>query len=104
MDYEYMRALRQRFFTEPDVALQKEVEKGWRSLSERVSEEDQKRILSLVDLQAVLLEETMLASFVSGFQLALGIAGELTPYSFARDEEDQAEERRDHRGKAQGER
>ena len=100
MEYEYMRALRQRFFTEPDVALQKEVEKGWRSLSERVNKEDQKRILSLVDLQAALLEETTLASFAAGFQVALGIAGELTPYSFARDEEDRAEEGRDHRGEA----
>nr|WP_325303652.1 hypothetical protein [uncultured Oscillibacter sp.] len=95
MGYEYMRALRQRFFTEPDVALQREVEKGWRSLSERVGKEDQRRILSLVDLQAALLEETSLASFVSGFQPALGIAGELTPHFFARDEENRAEERRD---------
>ena len=100
MEYEYMRALRQRFFSESDVAVQKEVEKGWRSLSERVSKEDQRRILGLVDMQVALLEETTLASFVSGFQLALGIAGELTPYSFARDEEDRAEERRDHRGEA----
>ena len=51
-----------------------------------------------MDMQAALLEETSLVSFVSGFQLALGIAGELTSYSFARDEEDRAEERRDHRG------
>ena len=100
MEYEYMRALRQRFFTEPDVALQKEVEKGWRSLSERVSKEDQRRILGLVDLQAALLEETTLASFVAGFQLALGIAGELMPYSCARDEEERAEERRDYCGEA----
>ena len=100
MEYEYMRALRQRFFNELDIPLQREIEQGWRSLSERVSKEDQRRILGLVDLQAALMEETTLASFVSGFQLALGIAGELTPYSFARDEEDRAEERRDHRGEA----
>ena len=50
MEYEYMRALRQRFFTEPDMVLQKEVEKSWRSLSERVSKEDQRRILGLVDM------------------------------------------------------
>lgn len=95
MEYEYMRALRQRFFVEPDVMTQQEIEKGWRSLSERVGKEDQKRILGLADMQAALLEETSLASFVSGFQLALGIAGELAPYSFARDEEIRAEERRD---------
>ena len=104
MEYEYMRALRQRFFTEPNVTLQREIEESWRSLSERVGKEDQKRILGLVDLQAALLEETTLASFVSGFQLALGIAGELTPYFFARDEEDRTEERIDCCGKAQGER
>lgn len=100
MEYEYIRALHQRFFTEPDVALQREIEESWRRLSDHVSREDQKRILGLVDLQAALLEETTLASFVSGFQLALGIAGELTPYSFSRDEEARAEERRDCCGKA----
>ena len=100
MEYEYMRALRQRFFAEPDVTLQREIEESWRSLSERVDKEDQKRILGLVDLQAALLEETTLASFAAGFQLALGIAGELTPYSFSREEEARAEERRDHRGEA----
>ena len=100
MEYEYMRALRQRFFVEPNVMTQREIEKGWRRLSERVGKEDQKRILGLMDMQAALLEETSLVSFVSGFQLALGIAGELTSYSFARDEEDRAEERRDYRGEA----
>ena len=100
MEYEYMRALHQRFFTEPDAALQREIEESWRRPSDRVSREDQKRILGLVDLQAALLEETTLASFVSGFQLALGIASELTPYSFSREEESRAEERRDYRGEA----
>lgn len=47
--------------------MQKEIEESRRSLSERVNKEDQKRILNLVDLQAALLEETTLASFVSGF-------------------------------------
>ena len=60
MEYEYMRALRQKFFTEPDVRLQKKIEESWRSLSERVGKEDQKKILGLVDLQTALLEETTL--------------------------------------------
>nr|WP_325214558.1 hypothetical protein [uncultured Oscillibacter sp.] len=104
MEYEYMRALRQRFFVEPDMMTQREIEKGWRCLSDRVGREDQKRILGLMDMQAALLEETSLASFVAGFQLALGIAGELTHYSFASDEEDRAEERRASRGEAEGKR
>ena len=93
MEYEYMRALRQRFFVEPDMALQREIEASWRRLSERVSREDQKRILGLVDLQAALLDEFTLASFTAGFQVALGIA---------RDEEARAGEMRDGYGKAQG--
>lgn len=107
MEYEYMRALRQRFFVEPDAVMQREIEESWRRLSDQgrlsdqVSKEDQKRILRLVDLQAALLEETALANFVSGFQLALGIAGELKPYSFARDEEAMAEGRREYCGEAE---
>ena len=66
--------------------------------------EVQKRILGLVDLQAALLKETSLASFVSGFQLAHGITGELTSYCFARGEEDRAEEGRDRCGEAEGKR
>lgn len=96
-----MRALHQRFFVEPDAVMQREIEESWRRLSDQVSKEDQKRILRLVDLQAALLEETALASFVSGFQLALGIAGELKPYSFARDEEAMAEGRRSYCGEAE---
>ena len=100
MEYEYMRALHQRFFVPPDAVMQREIEESWRRLSGLVSKEDQKRILGLVDLQAALLEETALESFVSGFQVALGIASELKPYSFARDEEAMAEGRRDHHGEA----
>ena len=102
MEYEYMGTLRQRFFAEPDVALQREIEANWRGLSERMSREDQKQILGLVDLQAALLDESTLASFAAGFQVALGIANELKPYSFARDEEERAERRRDGHGEAQG--
>ena len=65
-----MGALRQRFFKEPDLALQREIEEGWRRLSSRVSKDDQKRILGLVDLQTALLDESTLASFAAGFQVA----------------------------------
>lgn len=50
MEYECMRALRRRFFTEPDARLQKEIEESWRRISNHVSKEDQKRILGLVDM------------------------------------------------------
>ena len=64
----------------------------WVPFGDINTREVQKRILGLVDLQAALLKETSLASFVSGFQLAHGITGELTSYCFARGEEDRAEE------------
>ena len=57
---DYMKALHQRFFREPAYP---EIE---------------------------LREEISLASFTAGFQLALGIAGELTPYCFEDDEEERA--------------
>ena len=38
-------------------------------------------------------EETSLTSFIAGFQLGMGIARELEPYSFEDEEERQATER-----------
>ena len=43
-----------------------------------------------MDLGIELREETSLAAFIAGFQLALGIASELTPYSFEDEEEERA--------------
>ena len=64
----YMRALHQRFCQEPEC----------RNLQEQA------------DLGIELREETSLAAFIAGFQLALGIASELTPYSFEDEEEQHA--------------
>ena len=38
-------------------------------------------------------EETSLTSFIAGFQLGMGIAGEIEPYCFEDEEEKQAIER-----------
>ena len=46
----------------------------------------------LADLGIELREETSLAAFTAGFRLALGIAGELEPYSFDDEEDDGDEE------------
>ena len=50
-------------------------------------------MLQLADLENELREETSLTSFVAGFQLGLGIARELEPYSFEDEEENRATER-----------
>ena len=70
---DYMKALHQRFFREPAYP-----------------EIRREALLKLADLAIELREEISLASFTAGFQLALGIAGELTPYCFEDDEEERA--------------
>ena len=50
-------------------------------------------MLQLADLENELREETSLTSFIAGFQLGIGIAGELEPYSFEDEEERRAIER-----------
>ena len=50
-------------------------------------------MLQLTDLENELREETSLASFIAGFQLGMGIIGELEPYCFEDEEEKRAPER-----------
>ena len=92
--YEYMRALRQRFFTEPVCEdTHKEIEELRRYLAAQLSRDDRKKLLKMEDLEIRLRDDVSLASFVAGFRLACGIAKELStepPYSFASDEEQRA--------------
>lgn len=88
---DYMRALHQRFFREPAYPeIRRELETLRLALREKL---DREALLKLADLAIELREEISLASFTAGFQLALGIAGELTPYSFEDDEEDRVRRR-----------
>ena len=73
---DYMRALYQRFFREPDV-------------SELVDKMQRRRLMHLVDSQNLLKEEISLASFTAGFKLAWGLSKELEAdglYSFDEEE------------------
>lgn len=88
---DYMKALHQRFFREPAYPeIRREAETLRASLREKLDRQDREALLKLADLGIELREEISLASFTAGFQLALGIAGELTPYSFDDDEEERA--------------
>lgn len=90
-DYNYMRALYQRFVMESeDERLQTEIQETYDALRETVSRQDREKLLRLVDLEMELQEELSLLAFVSGFRLSAGIAGELEPYSFADEEEERA--------------
>lgn len=88
---DYMRALHQRFFCEPACTdVRDEIEGLRRELREQMDRQDREKLLKLVDLGIELREETSLAAFTAGVRLALGIAGELEPYSFEDEEEERA--------------
>ena len=91
---DYMRALHQRFFREPECAdVRREIEGLRRELREQLDRQNREKLLKLVDLGIELGEEISLASFMAGFKLAWGLAQELEAdglYSFEDEEEARA--------------
>ena len=65
----------------------------YHALRENIARQDQELLLRAQDLEIELREETSLASFIAGFRLGLGIAGEIEPYCFEDEEERRATER-----------
>lgn len=98
---DYMMALHQRFFREPECQeVRKLIVEVERDLHQVLDRRGQEHLLKLADLNNELQEEISLASFLSGFKLALGITVELAPsYSFDGEEEQRAcEASRQRRG------
>ena len=92
--YDYMQALHQRFCREPThPELERALDDTYHVLWENIARQDQELLLRAQDLEIELREETSLASFIAGFRLGMGIAGEIEPYSFEDEEEKQAIER-----------
>lgn len=92
--YDYMKALHARFCREPE--LQKawvELDQAYREIKARLGQQDQETLLQLANLENELREEASLTSFIAGFQLGMGIAGEIEPYCFEDEEEKRATER-----------
>ena len=92
--HDYMKALHARFCREPE--LQKawvELDQAYREIKARLGQQDQETLLQLADLENELREEASLTSFIAGFRLGMGIAGELEPYCFEDEEEKRATER-----------
>ena len=89
---DYMQALHQRFFQEPECAdVWEEIEALRQELRETLQKPERRKLLRLVDAQNLLREETSLASFMAGFKLAWGLAQELEAdglYSFEDKEAD----------------
>ena len=92
--YDYMRALHARFCREPELQkAREELEQAYREIKAGLGQQDQETLLQLADLENELREETSLTSFIAGFQLGMGIAGEMERYCFEDEEEKRATER-----------
>ena len=92
--YDYMKALHARFCREPELQkVRAELDRSYREIKARLGLQDQETLLQLADLENELREETSLTSFIAGFRLGMGIAGELEPYCFEDEDERRATER-----------
>ena len=68
---DYMRALHQRFYREPDFReLEDDIENTRQEVRDYLNKMQRRRLMHLVDSQNLLKEETSLASFTAGFKLA----------------------------------
>ena len=75
---DYMRALHQHFFQKPNLAeLEMEIETARQDVRDCLDKAQRRRLMGLVDGQALLREAISQASFTAGFKLAWGIAKEL---------------------------
>ena len=91
---DYMQALHAWFCREPDrPELERALDDTYHALRENITRQDHELLLRAQDLEIELREETSLASFIAGFRLGLGIAGEIEPYCFEDEEERRAIER-----------
>ena len=92
--YDYMKALHARFCKEPELQkVRAELDRSYREIKARLGQQDQETLLQLADLENELREETSLTSFIAGFQLGMGIVGEMERYCFEDEEEKWATER-----------
>ena len=92
--HDYMRALHARFCREPELQkAREELDQVYREIKARLGQQDQETLLQLADLENKLREAVSLTSFIAGFQLGMGIAGEMERYCFEDEEEKRATER-----------
>jgi hypothetical protein len=77
--YDYMSALQQMFFHEPDcLNLRSEIDYLRQKVKQQLPTEMRREFLSLIDKESELCDSISVASFTAGFRLAIGIATELS--------------------------
>ena len=88
---DYTKALHQRFCRELEgTEEEQELAQAEQALKETLDREQRKLLLALVNAQSLWQGRVSLESFTAGLRLGLGLAGELEPYSFDDDMEEQA--------------
>ena len=95
---EYLKALHERFTTaSPEtMRVQRERDRMLARLRGQLGKSQRVLLLHLLDLEDDLRDQTSLDSFITGIRLARGIEqelGELPPYSFDDENEEQARKR-----------
>lgn len=75
-DYNYMRALWDRFYER--TAADTVSDELHHTLSEQLDTDGRKQLLRLIDCKNMYTEIVSLESFIAGFRLAVGIASELS--------------------------
>ena len=87
---DYMRALHQRFYREPDFSeLEEDIENTRQEVRDCLDKMQRRRLMHLVDPQNQVQAGRRVASFTAGFKLAWGLSKELEAdglYSFDEDE------------------
>ena len=92
--YDYMKALHARFCWEPELQkVRVELERTYREIKVKLHLPEQETFLEQVELETERREETCVTSFIAGFRLGMGIAGEIEPYCFEDEDERRATER-----------
>ena len=91
---DYMQALQERFVGECGRERHQEIHTLRKEISQKLSKEDRRKLLRLVDLEAALREDYALENFLAGFKLAWGLCQELgEPYDYRKELEQRSTER-----------
>ena len=81
MERKLLRALYDCFYTRPRFDEQEnEVEECHKALIEALAKPERKLVLRIIDAQNLIIEQTSLDSFITGFELAWKLSIELNHY------------------------
>ena len=83
---DYMQALQEQFVGECNRERCQDLHALRKEISQKLSKEDRRKLLRLVDLEAALREDYALENFLVGFKLAWGLCQELgEPYDYRKE-------------------